>query len=91
MYLARIHGTVTSTIKHPTLENRRLLIGRRLVSGNTESGDPLVLVDLVGARRGSTVLVSTDNQPLRATSANTAPARLLVVGIVDHVTEETAA
>jgi ethanolamine utilization protein EutN len=91
MFLARIDGTVTSTIKHSTLEGWRLLIGRRLEPGGMESGDPLILVDTVGARRGATVLVSTDNEPLRAASGNTTPARLLVVGIVDHFTGEDAA
>jgi len=90
MFLARIAGTVTSTIKHPTLEGWRLLIGRRLEPGNVEIGEPLILVDTVGARQGARVLVSTDNEPLRKASGNTTPARLLVVGIVDHVLEDGA-
>jgi ethanolamine utilization protein EutN len=88
MFLARIAGTVTSTIKHPTLEGWRLLIGQRLEAGGAESGDPLILVDMVGARFGSTVLVSTDNEPLRNASGTTTPARLLVVGIVDRLNQE---
>lgn len=88
MFLARIDGTVTSTIKHPTLAGWRLLIGQRLEPGGQQSGDPLILVDTVGAGLGSTVLVSTDNEPLRKQSGNTAPARLLVVGIVDYASED---
>jgi ethanolamine utilization protein EutN len=90
MFLARIDGTVTSTIKHSTLEGWRLLLGRRLEAGGAESGDPLVLVDTIGARIGATVLVSTDNEALRNASGNTTPARLLVVGVVDHVNQEVA-
>jgi microcompartment protein CcmK/EutM len=85
MFLARIHGTLTSTVKHPTIEGRRLLIGRRLESDLSESGDPLVLVDMARARIGSTVLVTTDNEPLRRAAGPTTPARLLIVGVVDGV------
>jgi ethanolamine utilization protein EutN len=90
MFLARIDGTVTSTIKHPTLEGYRLLIGQRLEADGSGSGEPLILVDLAGARLGSTVMVTTDNEPLRAAEGNTAPARLVIVGIVDRVAGEAA-
>ncbi len=90
MFLARIDGTVTSTIKHPTLEGYRLLIGQRLEADGKTSGEPLLLVDLVGSRLGSTVMVTTDNEPLRAEKGNTAPARLVIVGIVDRVAGEAA-
>ena len=88
MFLARIYGTVTSTIKHSTLEGYRLLVGQRLEADGSRTGEPLVLVDLVGARHGSTVMVTTDNEPLRAVKGNTAPARLVIVGIVDRIAGE---
>jgi ethanolamine utilization protein EutN len=88
MFLARIDGTVTSTIKHSTLEGYRLLVGQRIEGNGAVSGEPLIFVDLVGARHGSTVMVTTDNEPLRAVKGNTAPARLVIVGIVDMVAGE---
>ena len=88
MFLARIDGTVTSTVKHETLAGLRLLIGQRLEADGSPSGDPLVLVDTIGARQGSTVLVTTDNEPLRKAVGNTTPARLLVAGIVDQIYKE---
>ena len=84
MFLARIDGHMTSTVKHETLEGFRLLIGQRLEGDGQTSGDPLVLIDTLGARRGSTVIVSTDNEPLRRAAGNTMPARLVVVGLVDQ-------
>jgi ethanolamine utilization protein EutN len=90
MFLARIDGTVTSTIKHSTLEGYRLLVGQRLEADGSRTGEPLVMVDLVGARHGSTVMVTTDNEPLRAVKGNTAPARLVIVGIVDRIAGEAA-
>ena len=58
-----------------------------------------VLVDTLGARRGSTVMVTTENEPLRVAVGNTTPARLthntkgapvdaVIVGIVDTVEVE---
>ena len=88
MFLARIDGTVTSTVKHETLAGLRLLIGQRLEADGSPSGYPLVLVDTMGARHGSTVLVTTENEPLRKAVGNATPARLLVAGIVDQIYKE---
>jgi microcompartment protein CcmK/EutM len=43
-----------------------------------------VVLDRLGARRGTTVLVSTDGDAVRRLQGNTVPARLSVVGIVDE-------
>ena len=90
MFLARIDGTVTSTVKHQTLAGLRLLIGQRLEADGSSTGDPFILVDTFGARLGATVLVTTENEPLRNSVGNTTPARLLVAGIVDQVYKQEA-
>jgi len=86
MFLARIDGNLTATVKHETLEGCRFLIGQRLEPDGTTSGEPLVLIDRLGAARGATVVVTTDNEELRRAVGNTTPARLLVMGIVDPMT-----
>ena len=80
MYLARVDGHLTATVKHETLAGCRLLVAMRLEPDGRASGEPVVVIDRVGARRGTTVLVSTDGDAV--------PARLSVVGIVDDVTVE---
>lgn len=85
MFLARIDGTMTSTVKHETLQSCRFLIGQRLDADMQPSGEPIVILDRIGARRGSTVIVSTDGDIARKWLGNTAPARLIVLGIVDEV------
>jgi microcompartment protein CcmK/EutM len=85
MYLARIDGTLTSTARHQTLADCQLLIGRRLDANGRAADEPVVVLDRLGARRGSTVMVSTDGAAVRRRLGNTAPARLQVVGIVDAV------
>ena len=85
MYLARIDGTLTSVRRHETLEGCQLLIGRRLDAWGRAAEEPIVVLDRVGARRGSTVLVSTDGAAVRRRLGNKTPARLQIVGIVDQV------
>jgi len=85
MFLARIDGTVTSTRKHANLAGCRLLVGQRLEADGRPNGEPLIILDWLGARRHSTVIVSTDGDIARRTLGNTVPARLAVVGIVDQV------
>jgi ethanolamine utilization protein EutN len=91
MYLARIDGTLTSTVKHSTLDGFRFLIAQRLEGDGSNSGEPQVIADMIGARIGSIVLVTTDNESVRKASANTNPMRLAVMGIVDSVYPELGA
>ena len=59
--------------------------GQRLEADGQASGEPLVIVDALGASRGGVVLVSTDGDIQRKLRGNTCPARLTVVGLVDFV------
>jgi ethanolamine utilization protein EutN len=83
MFLARIDGTVVPASKHTTLEGCRFLVAQRLEADGSASAEPLVLIDLLGAASGSTVLVSTDGDIARERFGNTTPGRMVVVGIVD--------
>ena len=85
MYLARIDGTLTATVKHPTLAGFRFLIAQRLEGDGSDSCEPQILVDMIGASVGTIVLVTTDNVEVRRASANTNPIRIATAGIVDSV------
>jgi ethanolamine utilization protein EutN len=85
MFLARIDGTMTSTVKHETLAGARLLIGQRLEASGAPVGEPIVVLDTLGAPRGGVVLVSTDGDIQRKLRGNNCPARMTVVGLVDFV------
>jgi ethanolamine utilization protein EutN len=85
MFLARIDGTLTATTRHAALVACRFLLGQRLEADGSTNGEPIVILDRLGARRGSTVIVSTDGDIARAWLGNNAPARMVVVGIVDQV------
>jgi ethanolamine utilization protein EutN len=84
MFIARVDGSITSTVKHKSLRGLRLLIGQRLEANGTEVGEPVVLIDDLGAGLGSHVLVTTDGDLARQKLAdNTTPSRMMVVGIID--------
>jgi ethanolamine utilization protein EutN len=85
MFLARIDGVLTSTRKHAALAAVRFLLAQRLEADGRTSGEPLVVLDRLGAGRGSTVLVSTDGNMVREWLGQNVPARLAVVGLVDTV------
>ncbi|SPE17426.1 conserved hypothetical protein [Candidatus Sulfotelmatomonas gaucii] len=85
MFLARVEGTVVATAKHPSLSGCRFLVARRLEADGSAAAEPNVVVDWLGAARGSTVMVSTDGDIARERFGNNTPARMVVVGIVDAV------
>jgi ethanolamine utilization protein EutN len=86
LFLARIDGWVTSTVKHASLSGQRLLIGQRVGTDGSDVGEPMVLVDPVGARPGSQVVVTSDGDLARQLlKDNRTPSRMVVLGIVDEV------
>jgi len=85
MFIARIDGNVVPAAIHATLKGCCFLIGQRLEADGKSSGEPLLLVDWLGAGIGSTVIVSTDGDIARQRLGNTTPTRMVVVGIVDPV------
>ncbi len=86
MFLARIEGTLTSTAKHKSFQNQRLLIGQRVNADYQPEGDPQIIMDNIGAGYGSLVMVSTDgDHARRVTNDKSTPSRLVVIGIVDEV------
>ena len=86
MFLARVKGTVVSTIQHPKLDGRRLLLLERLDLGGQPTGGSVIAVDSVQAGLGETVLVVDEgNSARQVLDDRDAPVRTLVVGIVDKV------
>ncbi len=90
MKLARVAGTVVSTINVPVFDGRKLLLCDLLDPSGAPAGGYLIAVDTVGAGDGETVLlIDEGNGARQILGAPEAPVRTLVVGIVDHVELET--
>ena len=89
MMLARVIGTVVSTIQHPAFNGRRLLLVRRLGLDGKPAGGAVIAVDTVEAAPGQTVLILDEgNSARQVLAAPDAPIRTVIVGIVDE--ESTA-
>ena len=86
MILARITGSVVSTIHHPIVDGRKLLLAERLDLTGKPTGGYLIAMDAIGAGRGETVLILDEGNGARQIlDDSNAPVRSMVVGIVDAV------
>lgn len=85
MQLARIIGTATATVKHPSLAGARLLVGQPLMADRTTpDGDPQLVIDTLSAAAGDLVVITSDGRMLRdVLKSETTPARWGTIGLVD--------
>lgn len=87
MVIAKVVGTVVTTISHPHYKGRRLLVVQPLtLPGQPEDGDFLAL-DNTHAGIGDTVLVNREGNGARQVLQNPDACIIsVVVGIVDSTT-----
>ena len=77
-------GHATSTIKHPSLEGQRLLVVQMLTPDEKPDGEPVLVIDHLGAGLGGTILATTDAVQIRdMVKARNSPIRWSVMGLVD--------
>jgi ethanolamine utilization protein EutN len=82
--LATILGTTRATIKHRSLAGQRLLIVQLLLDNGGPDGPPMIALDVLGARRGDRVILTSDGEYAREiTGSDATPARWSTAGIVD--------
>lgn len=85
MQHAIVQGRATSTVKHPSLAGRKLLVCQALDAASKPTGDPVLALDSLGAGRGDRVILTSDGQGLRELLGHdNSPARWWTVGIVDE-------
>jgi len=85
MQLARIIGTATATVKHPSLAGARLLVVQPLMADRTSpDGDPQLAIDTVGASTGDVTVITSDGRLLRdLLKSDTTPARWSTIALLD--------
>ena len=85
MLIGMVEGSAISTIKHRSMHGWKLLIVQPLGPGGKPDGDPVLAIDMLGAGRGTKVVISNDGKGTREMVGDTnSPVRWAVVGIVDH-------
>ena len=86
MILGRITGNVVSTIHHPIVDGRKLLLAERLDQEGKPTGAYIIALDSIGAGGGETVLILDEGSGARQILDDaSAPVRSIVVGIVDEL------
>ncbi len=86
MKIARVAGTVVSTVRAPVFAGKRLLLCDYLDPAGAVTGDYVIAVDVVDAGSGETVLIMDEGTGARQIlDERVAPVRAVVVGIVDEL------
>jgi ethanolamine utilization protein EutN len=86
MYLGRVMGTATATVKHPSMKGARLLLVMALqADGKTIEGDPILAIDQLGAGKGDLVMVTSDGIGAREMLGNNqSPVRWSAIALPDE-------
>ena len=86
MKIAKVVGTVVSTISAPVFDGQRLLLCDYVDPSGKPTGGYVIAVDVVDAGAGETVLILDEGNGARQImEMKTAPIRAVVVGVVDEV------
>jgi len=84
MFLARVVGHATSTVRHPSLRGRTLLLCQPVDDEGAAWGEPSLAVAEHGAGIGATVMVSADGLHARhLVRDERAPLRNAIIGVID--------
>jgi ethanolamine utilization protein EutN len=83
MQIGRVLGTATATVKHPSLQGERMLVVQLLNAADRPEGEPVIVFDRLGARRGDRVLCTNDGGLMQELLGRTTPARWSVMGLPD--------
>jgi ethanolamine utilization protein EutN len=87
--LGRVVGDVVATIKHPHLEQQKLLLVQPVGPGGAATGKVILAVDRAQAGPGDHVLVLDEgNGAAQVLGRPRGAVRTVIVGIVDHVVTE---
>jgi microcompartment protein CcmK/EutM len=85
MLIARVVGTIVSTIKDEKMTGRKLLIVREATTENELVGKPIAAVDTVDAGVGDLVLIAQGSSARQTTVTKETPTDAVIMAIVDEL------
>ncbi len=85
MELARVEGTIVSTIKADGLKGRKLLLVNLLSPDVKPTDNYLVAIDSVGAGSGEVVIVVRGSSARQTSDLSSVPTDSSIVAIVDSI------
>lgn len=84
MQIGRVVGHGIATAKHPSLVGWKLLLVQPLKGDESADGDPILVIDKLGAGLNDRVIISNDGAGARElVGAKNSPVRWLVLGMCD--------
>ncbi|MBK9162799.1 MAG: EutN/CcmL family microcompartment protein [Acidobacteria bacterium] len=83
MQIARVIGTVVSTVKNATLDGRKFLIVQTLDADLKDKGKPMIALDAVGAGEGELVFWCRGKEASFPFKRDETPTDCTIVGIID--------
>lgn len=83
MQIARVIGTVVSTVKNEALEGRKFLIVQTLDAELNAKGSPTIALDAVGAGAGELVFWCRGKEASFPFKRDETPTDCTIVGIID--------
>jgi ethanolamine utilization protein EutN len=89
MQIATIVGHATATLKHPSINGWKLLIAQPWTLDEKPDGEPILVIDSLGAGLEDRVIVCNDGAGTRALMGQkNSPVRWFVMGICDNGMKE---
>jgi len=86
MILAKVVGTVVTTISHPHYKNRRLLVVQPMFTEGEKADEDFIALDNTQAGIGDTVLINREGNGARQVLNNPDACVIsVIVGIIDSV------
>lgn len=83
MQIARVIGTVVSSVKNKSLDSRKFLIVQTLDANLFPKGNPTVALDAVGAGEGELVFWCRGKEASFPFKRDETPTDCTIVGIID--------
>jgi len=83
MQIARVIGTVVSTVKNQSLDGRKILLVQTLDADLRERGKPMIALDSVGAGVGELVFRCRGMEASFPFKRDETPTDCTIVGIID--------
>jgi ethanolamine utilization protein EutN len=81
---AKVLGQVVATTKHPTMIGIRLLAMQAIDGAGKPDGDPILVVDALGAAVGAIAIITSDGKAARSlVGIEATPIRYTTVGLED--------
>ena len=89
MTIGKVVGTVVCTQKTPSLEGVTLQLVQPLSATDmSQTGNPIVAIDAIGAGRGEVVLMAAGSSARQTVQSMNTPCDAVIMAIVDSVEVE---